>query len=181
MIEQLPDEEVKRMLIRSGIPISYQSAGMSLSDFGDIGAEVKLWFTDEGSRLLSRENCVVEFVAQTLEETSSYFMLARAIAISAIPVHCLHAQEICPPLLDDDVWEAIESVSVLCVEGLATGIADQFDNRQRGCLEWFIGKWLANGGSLIMLNDRKISNCEEFSSRFRNTLHALTKRQFKKG
>lgn len=175
---ELSDDEVEKMLRDYAIPQTYRRPDLRLVEQGELGAQANAWLTDFGTREI-RDKKVFEFITQAAEGVDAFFMFARALALRQVPVYCVHAIEICPPMLNDDLWEAVESTAVLFVENLAPATRESFDTKQRACLEWFLGKWVGDGRSLVLLGERSIERAEEFNPQFRGRLKARTEKIFR--
>ena len=164
---RLSDEEMKKAFADAGLPSSYHSKELSLTQLGDEGKAVQ-------GLLANKQNLKGKFIefcsaGRGVEADDLFYLTVRAMVVKQIPVLVVYAEDLILGANNDEAEDMIAQGGILAIEGMTPQGGDPFGDR-RFSLEWRLSRWLRDNHSCVMMTDTPISSHELWSERFRALL-----------
>ncbi len=176
--------DIKKSFALAGIPSFLHSNQKSLtnwhpdSDMGSHCQKALEWIKDGGLAKLSTKSSVVEMVYTCDEMMEVFYLLARAAVLKGVSVKCVHALELMPPNLGDEVWEDLQGKGLLVVDGINHYDCETHSGTQLRTLEWVLSKWLMQGKSLLLHTEHRLAGDNGFSKSFRSLIENRLAKNF---
>tara|TARA_R100000808_G_scaffold512_2_gene2686 strand:+ start:5048 stop:5602 length:555 start_codon:yes stop_codon:yes gene_type:complete len=181
----LKSNDIKKSFALAGIPSFLHTSDESLSRWDKDSSvfnhcvEALDWIEEGGLAGLSTKSSVVELVYTSDSDMMKvFYLIARAAVLKGVSVKCVHALELMPPNLNDDMWEELQGKGLLVVDGINYCESGSHSDSQLKTLEWVMSKWLMQGKSLLIHTEKRLIGDDVFSQSFRSLIENRVVKKF---